>query len=75
MLWLEKVCGNRNRLSLDFKARGTGEGLYMGHAQGRTLYYAMQSALATRVARRGRKSRIQGDLTNSRGTSKAADTS
>jgi hypothetical protein len=59
MLWLEEVFENRNMISLEFTARRTGEGLYMGHAQGRTLDHAIQSALAARVARLGRKSRIQ----------------
>jgi hypothetical protein len=57
MLWLEEVFKNRNMISLEFKARRTGEGLYMGHAQGRTSIYAIQSALAARVARLRRKSR------------------
>jgi hypothetical protein len=37
MLWLEKAFKNGNMISLEFKARRTGEDLYMGHAQDRTL--------------------------------------
>jgi hypothetical protein len=37
MLWPEKLFENGNRIGSEFKARRTGKGLYMGHAQGRTL--------------------------------------